>query len=130
MIIDYIFLVSDDQAVTTSAPSTDYVDLGAADMDLNIGTEIYCNVFLTAAFDTGANTLTINVGNDANTPPTTKFQEVLPATATSALLSPAHLVNAPIGRVGADLAGRYLNLLYVCSAGLTSGTLYSYFNCH
>ena len=130
MIMDYIFVVSDDQAVTVTAPSTDYVDLGAADQDLNVGSPIYAHVFLTTPFDTSANTLTIDVGNDANTPPTTKHQEILPATATSALLAAAHLCEATIGNVGGDLDGRYLNMLYTCSAGLTSGVLFSYFGNH
>jgi hypothetical protein len=126
MIIDRILQFSDDQAVTSSAASTDYQDLGAANLDLPQGTPLWLWIILTAAFDTSANTLTIDLRNDGNTPPTTKVKEVLPATATSALLTPAILVreSLPI------LNGRYVNLYYTCSAGLTSGTLTAFVTVH
>jgi len=130
MIIDAVLVLSDDQAVTSSAQSENILDLGAANMKLEAGTPLFANVLLTTPFDTGANTLTIDVNNDDNNPPTTKHQEILPATATSALLAAGWLSRAPIGLVAEQLVGRYLSFYYTCSAGLTSGKLFSFIGSH
>lgn len=130
MIIDAITILSNDQAVTTSAASTDYLDLGAANLALNIGSPLYAHVFVTTGFATSANTLTIDLRNDANTPPTTKKQELLPATAASSLTAAAHIVEVSVGKIGTDLNGRYLNMYYTASAALADGKLFSYISNH
>jgi hypothetical protein len=130
MIIDAVLVLSDDQAVTASAQSSNILDLGAANLNLNEGTPLYANVIMTTAFGTSANTLTIDVNNDDSDPPTTKHQEIMPATATSALLTAGWLARVPIGLIYADLDGRYLSFYYTCSAALTSGTLFSFIGSH
>lgn len=130
MIIDYISILSNDQAVTTSAASANVLDLGAADLDLNIGSALYAHVFVTTGFTTSANTLTIDLRNDGSNPPTTKHQELLPATAASALTGTSHLVEVSVGKIGGDLDGRYVNMYYTCSGAIATGTLFSYIGDH
>ena len=64
MITDKLLRVSEDQAVTTTAVSTNTVDLGVA-RDVGEGTALYMNFALTEAFANGTS-ITFQVVTSAN----------------------------------------------------------------
>ena len=64
MITDKLLRVSEDQAVTSSAYSTDTIDLSVA-RDVGEGTALYMNFALTEAFANGTN-ITFEVVTSAN----------------------------------------------------------------
>ncbi len=119
MLIDALLVIADAQAITATAQSNNIIDLGAADLDLGEGTPIWLWGLLTTGFATSANTLTIDLENDGSNPPTTKVQELLAATATSALLTPATLFRTVLPIT----TGRYLGAQFTVSAGLTVGVV-------
>ena len=124
MILDKQLVFSDGQAVTANAYSTNSIDLGAAGLELGMGTPLYLEVWLDTAFDTSADTLTIEL-RDGTTAGgcTNKVMELLPAIATSALLAAnvGLLVKVPLPE-GMSISN-VLKLHYAVSAGLTSGKL-------
>lgn len=119
MIYDRILVLSTAQAVTTTAYSEDEINLGAGDLDIGEGTVLVLHVLLSVAFATSANTLTIQLVDGAATAPTTVRETLLPATATSALLSPAQLIRQSLP-LDVD---QYFRLYYVASAALSDGVL-------
>jgi hypothetical protein len=119
MILDKKLIFSSEQAITASAASTDTVDLGATGLDIGQGNPIYLEVWLDTAFDTSANTLTIDLQDGATVNGSDAVMTVLPATATSSLLTPGLLVKVSLP----EGLNRHIRLYYTCSAGLTSGKI-------
>ena len=119
MIMDSKLILSDAQAITASAASDNEIDFGAAGLDIGQGNPIYLEVWLDTAFDTSANTLTISLYDSPDGTTYTERMVVLPAKATSALLTAGKLQKVALPY---NLA-RYIELYYTCSAGLTSGVI-------
>jgi len=119
MILDKQMILSEGQAVTSTAVSTNSIDFGAANLDPGQGNPIYLEVWLDTAFDTSADTLTITLQEGATVGALADTLTIMPATATSALLTPGLLVkiSLPEGLL------RHIGLNYTVSSGLTSGKL-------
>jgi len=119
MILDKQLIFSDGQAVTVTAASENEIDCGAASLNLGQGNPIFIEVWLDTAFDTSANTLTIELKDSPDGDTYTSRMTILPATATSSLLTAGLLrkVSLPEGMA------RYLELYYTCSTTLASGKL-------
>lgn len=121
MILDKYMILSDGQAITTTAASDNEVDFGAASHDVDQGTPIYVEVWLDTAFDTSENTLTIALQDSTDGSNYTTRMTILEATATSSLLA----ANVGLLRkisLPNDLA-RYIRLYYTCSTTLASGVI-------
>ena len=119
MIRDAILILSENQAITATAASTNEIDFGAASLDIGQGTPIYLELWLDTAFDTSANTLTVTLKDSPDGTTYTDRMTILQATATSSLLA----ANVGLLRkfsLPNNLA-RYIELYYTVSAGLTSG---------
>jgi len=117
--MDSKLILSDGQAITASAASDNEIDFGAAGLDIGQGNPIYLEVWLDTAFDTSANTLTITLKDSPDGTTYTDRMVVLPAKATSALLTAGKLQKVALPY---NLA-RYIELYYTVSAGLTSGKI-------
>lgn len=119
MIRDAILILSENQAITATADSTNEIDFGAASLDIGQGNPIYLELWLDTPFDTTADTLTVYLEDSPDGITYTHRMTILEATATSSLLA----ANVGLLRKFAlpnDLA-RYIELDYQVSAGLTSG---------
>ena len=119
MIRDAILILSENQAITATAASTNEIDFGAASLDIGQGTPIYLELWLDTAFDTSANTLTVTLKDSPDGTTYTDRMTILQATATSSLLA----ANVGLLRkfsLPNNLA-RYIELYYTVSAGFTSG---------
>jgi len=119
MMIDSKLVMSDAQAVTTTAVSTNEIDFGVNGEDIGEGNPIYVEVYLDTAFGTSANTLTVTLQDSANGTDYADKVVVVPATATSKLLA------ADVGRLvrislPADLR-RFIAMNYTASSALTDG---------
>jgi len=119
MILDKYMILSDGQAITTSAASDNEIDFGAASHDVDQGTPIYLEVWLDTAFDTSSNTLTITLKDSPDGTTYTDRMTILEATATSSLLTAGLLRKFSLPN---DLA-RYIELYYTCSTTLSSGVI-------
>ena len=119
MITDSLLRVSEDQAVTTTAVSTDTIDLSVA-RDMGEGTPLYMNFALTEAFANGTSvTFEVITSASANlgTPTVIGASAVL---ATAALTLGKNIVV----RINPDIAGkgkRYLGARYVVSGTMNAG---------
>ena len=121
MILDKQLVFSEAQAITVSALSENTLDFGVTGLDIGQGTPIYLEVWLDTAFDTSANTLTIDLYDGATVGAVAKHMEVLPATATSSLLAANVGLLAKVALPNDML--RHVALYYTCSAALTSGKI-------
>jgi hypothetical protein len=119
MYIDRQNLFGRDQAVTTSAPSTDYIDCGAA-RDIGNGTPleilVLCTEAVTAA---GAATVTVALQSDDNpsfsSPANLVLSDAIPK---ASLVAGAQVLRVPVP-YGAE---RYLRLYFSVGSGpLTAG---------
>lgn len=128
MIIDKLLLMSNNQALTASAASTDVIDLAVA-RDLGIGMpdiELLCKVGDSALLSGGSTTL--NVALESSTDNST--YTVL---ATSSAVAKANLTTgATIWRIslpglnGGQSLGRYIRTYYTVNvSNFTAGTVYS-----
>jgi hypothetical protein len=116
MLIDSLNEFSDAQAITSTAVSTNVIDLGAAD-NRALGRELYLHVLVNTPFDTSAATLTVTLQTGSTVTPTTVIATA-PAIAASAML----VAGTSIWRIRVPAnTQRYLRLNYTVSAGLTSG---------
>lgn len=115
MIIDRENLFSDGQAVTSSAASTDLIDLGLADRDIGKGNELELLISIDVLFVTGdAATLNVSLQTDNaitfDTGPTTLWSTGV--TAVSALTAGTQWkVRVPRG------TDRYLRVYYTVGTG-------------
>jgi len=121
MILDKQLMLSEGQPITVTAQSTNTIDFGAADLDIGQGNPIYLEVWLDTAFDTSANTLSIDLYDGATVGAVAKKMEVLPATATSSLLAANVGLLVKISLPN-DLK-RHIALNYTCSTTLVSGKI-------
>ena len=119
MITDSLLRVSEDQAVTSTAYSTNTIDLSVA-RDVGEGKTLYMNFALTEAFANGTN-LTFEVVTSANA--NLSSHDVIgssDAIATASLTLGKNIVV----RINPDIAGkgkRYLGARYVVSGTMNAG---------
>lgn len=120
MFWDAKHIYSNDQAVTTTADSTNHIDFGAADLDPGAVTPIYLVVIISDGYDTSANTLTVSLQDSADD---SSFAAILtlPAVAASTFTVPKLLWAVPIPRG----CRRYTKLVYTCSAALANGAIFA-----
>ena len=119
MITDSLLRVSEDQAITTTAFSTDTIDLGTA-RDIGEGTALYMNFALTEAFANGTN-LTFEVVTSANA--NLSSHDVIGSSATIATAALTLGKNIVV-RINPDIAGkgkRYLGARYVVTGTMNAG---------
>ena len=119
MIRDAILILSENQAITDTAASTNEIDFGAASLDIGQGNPIYLELWLDTGFTTSANTLTVTLEDSPDGTTYTSRMTILAATATSSLLT------ADVGLLRKfslpnDLA-RYIRLYYTVSTTLATG---------
>jgi len=121
MITDKLLRVSEDQAVTQTAVSTDTIDLGSA-RDIGEGTPLYMNFAVTTAM-AGGTSIKFEVITSANanlSSPTVIGSS--DAIVTSALTEGKNIVV----RLNPDIAGkgaRYLGARYTVSGTYSSGKI-------
>jgi hypothetical protein len=120
-VIDSGLRFSKAQAITASALGTTPLN-GKAVKDWGRGGPIYLNVWLDVPFTTSANTLKIDLVSKVGSAPAAgdKVLEVMPARATSALLTVGLLVCIALPQ---DLPGEFLNVSYTASAALAAGAV-------
>ena len=119
MITDKLLRVSEDQAVTTTAYSSDTIDLGTA-RDVGEGTPLYMNFALTEAFANGTS-ITFEVVTSANA--NLSSHEVIGSSATI-LTAALTLGKNIVVRINPDIAGkgkRYLGARYVVAGTMNAG---------
>ena len=119
MITDSLLRVSEDQAVTTTAYSSDTIDLGTA-RDVGEGTALYMNFALTEAFANGTS-ITFEVVTSANA--NLSSHEVIGSSATI-LTAALTLGKNIVVRINPDIAGkgkRYLGARYVVAGTMNAG---------
>ena len=119
MITDKLLRVSEDQAITTTAFSTDTIDLGTA-RDIGEGTALYMNFAVTTALANGTS-VTFEVVTSANanlSSPTVVGSS--DAVLTAALTAGKNVVV----RINPDIAGkgkRYLGARYTVAGTFNAG---------
>ena len=119
MITDSLLRVSEDQAVTSTAYSTNTIDLSVA-RDVGEGTALYMNFALTEAFANGTN-ITFEVVTSANA--NLSSHDVIGSSATIATASLTLGKNIVV-RINPDIAGkgkRYLGARYVVTGTMNAG---------
>ena len=119
MITDKLLRVSEDQAVTSTAYSTNTVDLSVA-RDVGEGTALYMNFALTEAFANGTN-ITFEVVTSANA--NLSSHDVIGSSATIATAALTLGKNIVV-RINPDIAGkgkRYLGARYVVTGTMNAG---------
>ena len=119
MITDKLLRVSEDQAVTTTAYSSETIDLGTA-RDVGEGTALYMNFALTEAFANGTN-ITFEVVTSANA--NLSSHDVIGSSATIATAALTLGKNIVV-RINPDIAGkgkRYLGARYVVTGTMNAG---------
>ena len=119
MITDSLLRVSEDQAVTSTAYSTNTIDLSAA-RDVGEGTTLYMNFALTEAFANGTN-ITFEVVTSANA--NLSSHDVIGSSATIATAALTLGKNIVV-RINPDIAGkgkRYLGARYVVTGTMNAG---------
>ena len=119
MITDKLLRVSEDQAVTATAYSTNTIDLSVA-RDIGEGTALYMNFALTEAFANGTN-ITFEVVTSANS--NLSSHDVIGSSATIATAALTLGKNIVV-RINPDIAGkgkRYLGARYVVTGTMNAG---------
>ena len=119
MITDSLLRVSEDQAVTSTASSTNTIDLSAA-RDVGEGTTLYMNFALTEAFANGTN-ITFEVVTSANA--NLSSHDVVGSSTTIATAALTLGKNIVV-RINPDIAGkgkRYLGARYVVTGTMNAG---------
>ncbi len=119
MITDSLLRVSEDQAVTSTAYSTNTIDLSAA-RDVGEGTTLYMNFALTEAFANGTN-LTFEVVTSANA--NLSSHDVIGSSATiaTAALTLGKNIVVAINPQIASKGKRYLGARYVVTGTMNAG---------
>jgi len=119
MITDKLLRVSEDQAVTSTAYSTNTIDLSVA-RDVGEGTALYMNFALTEAFANGTN-ITFEVVTSANA--NLSSHDVVGSSTTIATAALTLGKNIVV-RINPDIAGkgkRYLGARYVVTGTMNAG---------
>ena len=119
MMLDSKLIMSEAQAITATADSTNEIDFGAADLNIGQGNPLFIEVWLDTAFSSTVNTLTVSLASSADgaTYNAVDTIVILPATATSALGTPGQLVKLSL----LENTKRYLKLIYTVSTTLADG---------
>ena len=119
MITDKLLRVGEDQAVTSSAYSTNTVDLSVA-RDVGEGTALYMNFALTEAFANGTN-ITFEVVTSANA--NLSSHDVIGSSATiaTAALTLGKNIVVAINPQIASKGKRYLGARYVVTGTMNAG---------
>ena len=119
MITDKLLRVSEDQAITTTAFSTDTIDLGTA-RDIGEGTALYMNFAVTTALANGTS-VKFEVVTSANA----NLSSPTVIGSSDAILTAALTVGKNVVvRINPDIAGkgkRYLGARYVVSGTMNAG---------
>ena len=119
MITDKLLRVSEDQAVTSTAVSTNTVDLSVA-RDVGEGTALYMNFALTEAFANGTS-ITFQVITSANA--SLSSPDVI-GSSDAIVTASLTLGKNIVVRINPDIAGkgkRYLGAKYVVSGTMNAG---------
>tara|TARA_B100001287_G_C22654876_1_gene517145 strand:+ start:364 stop:795 length:432 start_codon:yes stop_codon:yes gene_type:complete len=119
MITDSLLRVSEDQAVTSTAVSTNTVDLSVA-RDVGEGTALYMNFALTEAFANGTS-ITFQVITSANA--NLSSADVI-GSSDAIVTASLTLGKNIVVRINPDIAGkgkRYLGAKYVVSGTMNAG---------
>ena len=119
MITDSLLRVSEDQAVTSTAYSTNTIDLSAA-RDVGEGTTLYMNFALTEAFANGTN-LTFEVVTSANANLSSHDVVGSSATIATAALTLGKNIVVAINPQIASKGKRYLGARYVVTGTMNAG---------
>ena len=123
MILDKQLVFSDAQAVTASAASEHTIDLGAANLELGVGTPLYIEVWMDTVFSGSTATLTVDLQDGAAVGGSDKVMEILPAISQTAMIAKGiGLLAKVMLPVGMDIS-RHLRLYYTASASLAGGKL-------
>lgn len=120
MILDKTLMFSELQALTTTAPSTNIVDLGSV-RDIGQGEELWLTVRVgTAAASTGSSTVTIALQTDT----ASGFGTAVTLAQTAAIAKASLTANTEVWKIPLpEGVQRYLRLNYtVATADLTAGT--------
>lgn len=117
MILDNHLKLSDEQAVTTSAASTNYIDQGAADQAINPGMWLVIQT-PEAVTSTGAATVTFSLQTDDNT----SFGSASTVFVSNAIAKASLTINSEPVKVKLPLGlERYLRVYYTCGDTLSAG---------
>ena len=119
MITDSLLRVSEDQAVTSTAYSTNTVDLSAA-RDVGEGTTLYMNFALTEAFANGTN-ITFEVVTSANANLSSHDVVGSSTTIATAALTLGKNIVVAINPQIASKGKRYLGARYVVTGTMNAG---------
>ena len=119
--IDSNLRFSNDQAITTSAISTNIID-GKALRDMARGQPIYLNVYLTTVFTTAANSLTIQLVSSSAADPGSAdvYMDVMKARLASAMLTTGLLLRMALPN---DIPYQKLGLYYLATTALVAGKI-------
>ena len=119
MITDKLLRVSEDQAVTSTAYSTNTIDLSAA-RDVGEGTALYMNFALTEAFANGTN-ITFEVVTSANANLSSHDVVGSSTTIATAALTLGKNIVVAINPQIASKGKRYLGARYVVTGTMNAG---------
>ena len=119
MITDSLLRVSEDQAVTSTAYSTNTIDLSAA-RDVGDGTTLYMNFALTEAFANGTN-ITFEVVTSANANLSSHDVVGSSTTIATAALTLGKNIVVAINPQIASKGKRYLGARYVVTGTMNAG---------
>ena len=120
-LIDSNLRFSNDQAITTSAISTNIVN-GAALRDMGRGQPVYLNIYLTTVFTTSANSLTIQLVSSSAADPGASdvFMDVMKARLASAMLTTGLLMRMALPE---GIPFQKLGLYYLATTALVAGKI-------
>jgi hypothetical protein len=120
-VIDSNLRFSNDQAITTSAISTNIID-GKAIRDIGRGEPVYLNIYLTTIFTSAANLLTIQLVSSSAADPGSAdvFMDVMKARAASAMQTTGLLMRMALPE---DIPYQKLGLYYLATTALAAGKI-------
>lgn len=120
MVLDSNMVFSKDQAITVSAISSNTLN-GKNIRDFGRGQEVYLNIYLTTAFTSAANALTIQIVSSSGAAPgaTPVFMKVFERTA--ALMQSTGLIRRMAWPVGVPY--EHVGLYYLATTALEVGTV-------
>jgi hypothetical protein len=120
-LVDAILIFSDEQAITTTAASTNVIDFGEVNPNLGAGTPLIINFIITEAF-AALTSLQISLQHGATSTPTTELVN-LPAIAAANLTKGAYIPEIMIPSQHL----RYMRLYYtVAGSNATAGKIFAY----
>jgi len=126
MILDELNMFSSAQAITATAVSTNSVDLGAADIDLGSGENLYVHLNVDVAFTDSGSDSTVTVTLVTDSDPALGSATAVQTLGTFAALSA--IGTKIIARIQPNLTlERYVGLNYTLANGnLTTGSVSAY----